>query len=360
MIWNHLSVDTTFMIMAPAAAMGKAPPPSASIVLPVATTVALASSADGSPKILRYLMGYVIGMIIVVSCIFASVKVPWNGSECGLDRISPATVSLVLRSIHGVRAASMSRSNRMPTPPSLKSKRAIGRISELVKAEQCKELHAAAILVASRTLGEEEVDVFGYDLIVCISCTITCTTLDTLDNFGTGVVLNRKYDLNEYNGPPVKLDSQGEVWTSQNRAKNRGNPTMALSPSANATAPSVWHKSMVSCGSVFRVADPRIGSDPDPSSGTRPFWGDNLDHITFHSGLSRRQYPEIIADPIGGGKILRCIMQISNSGVKSNGLWTPRETLTEYRQLVVKTRWIREHDEGGIEASQGGELGLID
>jgi hypothetical protein len=49
---------------------------------------------------------------------------------------------------------------------------------------------------------QEDVDVFGYDLHLVTSC----TTLDTLVNFGTNMVLNRKSELNEYNEPTVKLD----------------------------------------------------------------------------------------------------------------------------------------------------------
>jgi hypothetical protein len=106
-----------------------------------------------SPEILRYLMGYVIDLIIVMSCLFALVD------SRGLDRISPAMVNLVLReysqhkgSIHEQVKSCVTDT----TLPGLRPKRAINLISELVDGERHKDLHEAVILSASRTLDDKE------------------------------------------------------------------------------------------------------------------------------------------------------------------------------------------------------------
>ncbi|KAF9503951.1 hypothetical protein BS47DRAFT_1401903 [Hydnum rufescens UP504] len=117
----------------------------------VGSAVGVATSAP--PEILRYLMGYVIDLIIVMSCLFTLVD------SRGLDQISPAMVNLVLRvysqykgSIHEQVKAYVNDT----TLPGLRPKRAINQISELVNGEQYKNLHRAVILFASRTLGDKE------------------------------------------------------------------------------------------------------------------------------------------------------------------------------------------------------------
>jgi len=159
-------LNTAINVAGPAAAIIGALPYSAPIVVPVAITVVLASWVYGmyrrTPKILRYLMGYVIDMIIVMSCLFALVESRGLGRRLdsrGLDRISPAMVSLVLKE-YSRRKGSVHEQVKSyvneTTFPALQPNRAIGQISELVKAEQYKELHAAVILAASRALDDED------------------------------------------------------------------------------------------------------------------------------------------------------------------------------------------------------------
>jgi predicted metallopeptidase len=77
-------------------------------------------------------MGYVIDIIIVMSCLFALVD------SRGLDRISPAMVNLVLReysrSLHKARIYELIKSYVNDTTlPGLRPARTIVRISELVQ-----------------------------------------------------------------------------------------------------------------------------------------------------------------------------------------------------------------------------------
>jgi len=97
-------------------------------------------------------MGYVIDIIIVMSCLFVLVD------SRGLCQISPAMVSLVLReySQHKGRVHEQVKSyvNDI-TFPALRPKRVIGRISALVEVEQYRELYEVMI-AASRTLDDKE------------------------------------------------------------------------------------------------------------------------------------------------------------------------------------------------------------
>ncbi|KAF9505331.1 hypothetical protein BS47DRAFT_1354063 [Hydnum rufescens UP504] len=126
-------------------------------VLPAAIAVALASWAYGiyqrTPEILRYLMGYVIDLIIVMSCLFTLVD------SRGFDRISPAMVNLVLRVYSQYKGSIQEQVKAYvndTTLPGLRPKGAINQISELVNGEQYKDLHRAVILSASRTLDDKE------------------------------------------------------------------------------------------------------------------------------------------------------------------------------------------------------------
>ena len=99
-------------------------------------------------------MGYVIDIIIVMSCLFTLVE------SGGFDRISPAMVNLVLkvysRPQHRGRVHKQIRSYVDDTTlAGLKPKSAIGRISELVKVDEYKELHEA-IRAESKTLNRRE------------------------------------------------------------------------------------------------------------------------------------------------------------------------------------------------------------
>ncbi|KAF9504844.1 hypothetical protein BS47DRAFT_1386146 [Hydnum rufescens UP504] len=144
-------------IVGAAAGVAASAPPSAPYVLPAAIAVALASWAYGifkrTPEILRYLMGYVIDITIVMSCLFTLVD------SRGLDRISPAMVNLVLKEYSrfkgSIHEEVMSYVNDT-TFAALKPKGAIDRISHLVEVERYKELHEAVILSASRTLDDKE------------------------------------------------------------------------------------------------------------------------------------------------------------------------------------------------------------
>ncbi|KAF9507002.1 hypothetical protein BS47DRAFT_1352209 [Hydnum rufescens UP504] len=143
--------------MGPAVTVARSLPPVAPLVLPAAAAVALASLAHGTsqrtPEILPYLMGYVIDIIIVMSCLFALVD------SRGLDRISPGMVNLVLReysqhkgSIHEQVKSYVNDT----TLPGLRPKRAINQISELVNGVRYKDLHEAVILSVSKTLDDTE------------------------------------------------------------------------------------------------------------------------------------------------------------------------------------------------------------
>ncbi|KAF9506070.1 hypothetical protein BS47DRAFT_1385712 [Hydnum rufescens UP504] len=77
-------IDNTVKIVGSAVGVATSAPPSAPYVLPAAIAVALASWTYGisqrTPEILRYLMGYVIDLIIVMGCLFALVdSVDWIG-----------------------------------------------------------------------------------------------------------------------------------------------------------------------------------------------------------------------------------------------------------------------------------------
>jgi len=92
-------------------------------------------------------------MIIVMSCLFALVD------SRGLDRISLAMVNLVLREYSQHKGSIHEQVKSYVTDttlPGLRPKRAIDRISELVKVGQYRELHAAVILSASRPLDNKE------------------------------------------------------------------------------------------------------------------------------------------------------------------------------------------------------------
>ncbi|KAF9516296.1 hypothetical protein BS47DRAFT_1340888 [Hydnum rufescens UP504] len=125
--------------MTPTVAVATSVPPAVPFVLPTPAGVALASWVYGkyrrTPEILPYLMEYVIDMIIVMSRLFALVD------SRGLDRISPAMVNLHKGSIHEQVKSYVTDT----TLPGLRPKRTIDRISELVKVEQYRELHAAWI-----------------------------------------------------------------------------------------------------------------------------------------------------------------------------------------------------------------------
>ncbi|KAF9512330.1 hypothetical protein BS47DRAFT_1394330 [Hydnum rufescens UP504] len=150
-------IDNTVKIVGSAVGVATSAPPSVPYVLPAAIAVALASRAYGiyqrTPEILRYLMGYVIDLIIVMSCLFTLVD------SRGFDRISPAMVNLVLRvysqykgSIHEQVKSYVNDT----TLPGLRPKRTINQIPELVNGEQYKDLHRAVILSVSRTLDDKE------------------------------------------------------------------------------------------------------------------------------------------------------------------------------------------------------------
>jgi len=103
-----------------------------------------------TPETLRYLMGYVIDIIIVMGCLFILV-----GSG-GFDRISPAMVNLVLveycssphkRDIHNQIKKHVDNT----TLAGLKPTKAIGQITELVKFDKYKDLQEA-ITAKSKTL----------------------------------------------------------------------------------------------------------------------------------------------------------------------------------------------------------------
>jgi hypothetical protein len=106
-----------------------------------------------SPEILRYLMGYVIDIIIVMSCLFALVE------SRGLDRISPTMVNLVLKEYSRLKGSiheEVKSYVNATTFPAFKPKGAIDRISTLVEVEQYKELHKAVISAASKSLDDTE------------------------------------------------------------------------------------------------------------------------------------------------------------------------------------------------------------
>jgi len=154
-------VDNTIKIIGPAVGIATSIPPTAPFVLPAALVVALASWAYGiyqrTPEILRYLMGYVIDIIIVMSCLFALVD------SRGLDTISPAIsramVNLVLKEYSQLKGSIHEEVKSYvndTTFAAFKPKGAIDRISTLVEVEQYKELHRAVISAASKTLDDNE------------------------------------------------------------------------------------------------------------------------------------------------------------------------------------------------------------
>jgi hypothetical protein len=104
-----------------------------------------------SPETLRYLMGYVIDIIVVMSCLFTLVD------SGGFGQISPAMVNLVLieycRSPYkrGIHDQIKKYVDNTPLAV-LKPDKAIGQIDELVKFDKYKELHEAVTQAAkSRT-----------------------------------------------------------------------------------------------------------------------------------------------------------------------------------------------------------------
>ncbi|KAF9509658.1 hypothetical protein BS47DRAFT_141219 [Hydnum rufescens UP504] len=120
-------------------------------------------------------MGYLIDIIVVMSCLFALVD------SRGLDRISPAIGHSRAEGVfrHKGRGHEQVKLYVNDTKfPGLRPKRAIDRISVLVKVGKYKELDAAVILAASRTLDDEEISHhFRYDLnlvALWISWIITC------------------------------------------------------------------------------------------------------------------------------------------------------------------------------------------
>ncbi|KAF9518824.1 hypothetical protein BS47DRAFT_1388760 [Hydnum rufescens UP504] len=150
-------IDNTVKIVGSAVGVATSAPPSVPYVLLAAIAVALASWAYGiyqrTPEILRYLMGYVIDLIIVMSCLFALVD------SRGLDWISPAMVNLVLREYSQYKGSIHEQVKSYvndTTLPGLRPKRAINQISQLVNGEQYKDFHKAVILSASRTLDNKE------------------------------------------------------------------------------------------------------------------------------------------------------------------------------------------------------------
>ncbi|KAF9509164.1 hypothetical protein BS47DRAFT_1349542, partial [Hydnum rufescens UP504] len=84
-------------------------------------------------------MGYVIDMIIVMSCLFALVD------SRGLDRISPAMVNLVLKEYSQFKGSIHEQIMSYVNDTTSLS---------LSTVERYKELHEAVILSASRTLDD--------------------------------------------------------------------------------------------------------------------------------------------------------------------------------------------------------------
>jgi hypothetical protein len=100
-------------------------------------------------------MGYIIDIIIVMSCLFALLD------SRGLDRISPAMVNLVLKeysnSPHKTRIRGLVKSYVNDTTlAGLRPARTIDRISDLVQVEQYKDLHEA-VIAAYHTLDTQTV-----------------------------------------------------------------------------------------------------------------------------------------------------------------------------------------------------------
>jgi len=107
-----------------------------------------------TPETLRYIMGYVIDIIVVMSCLFNLV-----GSG-GFDRIFPAMVNLVLvefynsshkREIHN----QIKKHVKDTTFAGLKPNTTIDQITELVKLDKYKDLHEA-VIAKSKTLVDRE------------------------------------------------------------------------------------------------------------------------------------------------------------------------------------------------------------
>ena len=107
-----------------------------------------------SPETLRYLMGYIIDITVVMSCLFILVD------SGGFVQISRAMVNLVLveycrslykRSIH----EQIKKHVNNTTFAGLKPSMAIAQITELVSLDKYKDLHKA-VTAKSRTLDHAE------------------------------------------------------------------------------------------------------------------------------------------------------------------------------------------------------------